>query len=363
MVQPKPKLVIARSILEKFAFTIMVMASFGLPSASGQTGDSTIDSWISGFARTGGNNLAPTALDPINYYATGLTKCNSSGAPPWEAKCPSDLLYTPNANTGGYQAFGVGVSNWPGGTYWYPVCYLVWVYYQIDPSLPGYWQLEVWCDWYYVQMADHTYGAAAARLLFGLDSLNTPWGLVPMSTLAFKANSVYTPADPSVVCTPNWGGTDAPCLEPDSYAVPSVGYEDKVLIQDNNCQKITRAGDASDASAGCFVRDGGNWLTDLPSPYPDTTALDGPSTYVASIGSIDPGSLAEGLPGGTMTLDVYFWWINFYQWGLEAGSNHSIQHNSAVTTYVPVPQCTSSTPWWCFFNVDQTTIAPAATVP
>lgn len=330
-------------------FSLIAAMALGFSTAQvaeAQTGDAVIDSWISNFQRKGGNSAAPTSLNP-SQYSSGVTKCNP-GPPASEGNCPSDLLYTPNANTGGYQAFGVGLNNFQGGTYWYPVCYIVWVYYY-DIG----WSLQTWCDWYYIQVLDHAYGAAAARVQFGTNTTVTPWSLRPMSTLAFKANNVYTPTIPSVECTPIWIGASAPCLaQSNVYAVTDAGYEDKILIDDHNCNVILRSDSSSDAAAGCFTRDGNRWLSDLPSPYPDTTASDGPTPYVAAIGSAAPEQISEG--------QTYFWWINFYQLGLESAGTHNIKHNSAVTTNIQsAPGCSALQPWNCYFNVDQTLIAPA----
>lgn len=337
-----------------FAITLMVPTV-----GSAQTGDSVIDGWLSGFQRKGGNSSPPGDLHP-NSYGGVIHKCNSPGAPSWEGNCPSDLLYTPNHWTGGYQAYGVGLNLWPGGYYWYRYCYPVWVYYEEYG-----WQLEIWCDYYLVQVTEHTYGAAAARITFGATNAgSSPWGPRPMSTMAFKGNNVYAPVVGEAWCTPVWLGSSAPCyLQSDKIAVPastggegsSVGYEDKIIIQDNNCNVTVRTDTYHDANNGCFTRDGGNWATDLPSPYPDTTKDDGPTPYISGIGTAAPTSLIEG--------QRYFWWINFYQMGLEAGTGHHIGHNAAITYKInSAPGCSSSALWNCYFNVDQTTIAPSSSV-
>jgi hypothetical protein len=337
------------------AFLILVGLWIVSPPASAQTGDALIDSYLSGFTSRGGNSLAPN-LGPSSYPNGILNACNSASAPSWEGNCPSDLMYTPNANTGGYQAFGVGINNWPGGTYYYPYCYPVIVWYQDE--LGWYYQIEIWCDWYYVTMPTHTYGVASARIKFGSLPVNGPWGSTPMSTLAFKGNAVHPPYVGSATCTPIFTGMSAPCVgQSNVIAVPDAGYEDKILIPDSGCNPTLgrRSGDASDASAGCFVLDGTMWATDLPSPYPDTTFLDEAPLYVASMGSANPRNIAENT--------TYTWWINFFQYGLESPTAKTITHNSAVTVNIPsAPGCSGSALWNCYFNVDQTTIAPQAQV-
>ncbi len=328
------------------------------PFSHAQTGDALLDSYLSGFSSRGGNSAAPN-LGPSSYPNGVLNACNSGSAPSWEGNCPSDLMYTPNANTGGSQAFGVGINNWQGGTYYYPYCYPVVVWYPYQDELGGwYYEIQIWCDWYYVTMPTHSYGVAAARIKFGSLPVNGPWGSTPMSTLAFKGNTVYPPYVGAATCTPIWTGMTAPCVgQSDVIAVNSAGYEDKIIIPDANCNPgvLGRTGGASDANNGCYVLDGNRWATDLPSPYPDTTFLDSAANYVPGMGSANPAAIQEQ--------KTYTWWLNFFQYGLEFPTSKTILHNSAVTSNVPAaPNCSSSQPWNCYFNVDQTSIAPPALV-
>ena len=319
-------------------------------SVAQPSGDSTIDNWLNGAQYKGGSSAAPTTLNPSNY-TTGLDKCNSTQAISSENNCTSDLFYTPNANTGGYQAFGVGFTNYASGTYYYPVCYIYWAWNGQDyvPTL--------YCNWYQYTINAHTYGAATARVKFGSNTTSTLWGTKPISTLAFKANNVYTPYYSSVVCQPNYTGSQAKCTSSsNAISVPNVGYEDKILVADHNCSLTQRTGSSSDANYNCFVRDGSQWWTDLPSPYPDTTYLDPGAWYVPSIGSAAPEQITEGY--------TYFWYLNFYQWAWESAASHTIYHGSSITTEITyAPNCSGSQLWNCFFQVDQTYIAPSTTIP
>jgi len=240
-----------------------------------------------------------------------------------------------------------------GGLYAVPDCYLS-VYY--NPSTEMY-EYGIFCDWYVLEVYKHTYGIAAARVTFGDDTTSTAsWGNKPMSTLAFKGNSTYQPFDWSVHCTPPaLPGTTAPCdtSASDVYAVLQVaGYEDKILIDDNDCTIFgVRQDDHSDAVANCFVRDGGNWWTNLPNYYVDTTASDSKPVSAAGVGTTHSKNIVEGV--------LYAWYITFYQMGEEAAPTaHTAKHNSAVTYHYPLV----SNPAFNYFNVEQTTIAPSSFV-
>lgn len=331
-----------------------VLTTFGLLfislHANAQTGDAQLDTWLSVYSTAAGNNTQPTNLTPANY-PNGVTKCKLSTAPSWETLCPSDLLYTPNANTGGYQAFGVGADYRPSGTYYYATCYVQWIY---NAFLDAYEPL-IFCNYQSVNIAAHTYGSAMARIKFGSNTTSTPFGAKPISTLAFKANITYLPNAPGITCTPtlNLVGA-APCatLQFDRYAIPGNGYEDKVLITDLGCTKLLRDGDDSDALANCYTHDGMNWQSDLPGVYRDTTASDTATNYVPGVGSVVPWAIIEN--------QTYYWWTDFYQWGQDPAGPISLRHNSAITTSIDLPggpPCGTS-PETCAFNVDQTTIAP-----
>ena len=339
--------------------------------ATAQSGDPTVDNWLAPFEYKNGNNSIPTAIAPPNYPI--LNSCNSSSSPPDEANCPSDLLYTPNANTGGSQAFGMGANLWEGGQYYYTSCWLV-PYYDSE----GWLRWTYYCQTQLVNVTAHTYGIAAAAIKFGQQTIATPWGTTPMSTLAFSSHVYdgYNP-QPQLRCTPNliyvgtgWGSAPCNSSVENVYIVPNVGYEDKIVLSpDAGCnppfwsvQPNLRSGEASDADYGCFVRDGSNWWTNLPSPYPDTTRLDGAATYVPGVGSASPEAIMEG--------QTYHWGLNFFQWGLEPG-DHTIRHSSAVTTFIDNVtggsiiglDCTPSRLYDCYFNVDQTSISSTSPLP
>jgi hypothetical protein len=146
---------------------------------------------------------------------------------------------------------------------------------------------------------------------------------------------------------------DAPCDPSQSnvYTVPNPGYEDKVVITDYGCNPPggNRTNTQWEAQYGCWVYDN-YFYSDLPAAYQDTVILDDTINFTPASGSADPGSIQEG--------DSYFWYYEFFQFGLEQHSSlHHLKHNVGVTTKVPfIPNC----PQWCFFSVEQTKIAPDA---
>jgi hypothetical protein len=270
----------------RFLISLGLLISFN--SFAAPSGDSVVDAWIAPYAYKFGNSAAPTFINPP-LYTNGYLLCNSMNATAWESTCPSDLTFTPNANTGGYQGFGVGLTNYPAGGYYVAVCYYVFYY----DSSGEVWSVAPVCDWYSVSWPDVALGTVAGRIEFGtgLSIYNSTWGNVPASTLAFKANSVYTPTA-AVYCDPdiNVSTLDAPCdaSQQNVYAVPEAGYEDKILIQDYSCTVTVRTNGNSDAIAGCLTHDS-YWYSDLPGAYRDSVLLDGPNYYVSASGSVDKG--------------------------------------------------------------------------
>jgi hypothetical protein len=193
-----------------------------------------------------------------------------------------------------------------------------------------------------------------------------------MSTLAFKANTVYLPEYGPAVCTPDFNllPAGAPCeTNPlvgvptqNVYAVIDAGFEDKIVMDDYGCNAtpiLGRSGQPSDAENGCFVRDlisPANWGSDLPAPYIDTTAFDDGELYQPGAGSANPEAIIEGA--------AYVWYTGFYQYGLESTATHTLRHISSVTSYVDnaISQaigCESSKPEFCYFQTDQTNIGPS----
>jgi hypothetical protein len=168
-----------------------------------QTGDPLLDSWIAPHTRKGGNTSVPLFLNPAAY--PDITGCNSGIGPSWETNCPSDLTFTPNANTGGYQAFGVGISSYPASEYWDYGCYMQWQYVWHNDS--G-WQEELVlvCDYQLVSLPAYANGEAGGRLRWGASQFyyGFPAGNWTLSTLAFKGSGF-------AVCAPAFNGTSAPC--------------------------------------------------------------------------------------------------------------------------------------------------------
>jgi hypothetical protein len=174
-----------------------------------------------------------------------------------------------------------------------------------------------------------------------------------MSTLAFKANSSYTPYTPSYQCDPDLTGLSAPCDTSYSnvFAVPEAGYEDKVLVQDFGCSPRlgARVNGTWDAEDGCFTYDS-YFYSDIPGAYQDSPILDSPDYFVPASGSVISSSIREGT--------MYTWLADFWQFGLESGLPHNAQHNSAVTTWY-YSNCGTN----CYFNVKQRRISPIVTIP
>jgi len=337
---------------------LLLVAALGcMQPANAQTLDPIIDEIIAPYGNRAGNSLAPSSLHPANYAAPRqLYSCNNSFfGPPWESLCPSDLMYTPNENTGGYQAFGVGIQNYPAGQYWYVVPYLVRVYYWDTNCDCWNYYWDVAYDWYLVNLPAFTTGTAAAGSKWGTTAYQiTPVVAATLSTAAFKASALAP-------CFPGYTGVEAPCggffPDTDTVFVPSAGYEDKVAIGET-CGLSERSGTATDGDAGCFYGYEG-WTTFPGAVYMDTTALDGPNNYVPGVGLTRPDLLPEGT--------TYYWLIDFFAYGNEPITFQQVTHRSAVTSRVGLsPFCLLYESTWgnsaCYFNVDQTTIAPASTL-
>ncbi|MEX0619684.1 MAG: hypothetical protein WDZ76_14725 [Pseudohongiellaceae bacterium] len=253
-----------RALISNYSRVLVVALTLILSTSTvwGQsTGDSFIDAAINGYSIKFGGNDTPNGLNP-SQYTNGVDKCSSSQAIAGEINCPSDLFYTPNPHTGGYQAWGVGLTLIEGSQSNYYYCY---AYY--DEIYPDYYEWTFDCEIIVEIVIAHTLGRAVGRIEFGENTTSTSsWGSKPMSTLAFKANNVYTPVDSNVACDPEtpsiFNGGAALCDDADDnvYAVPDVGYEDKVLIEDKNCNMPLeppilnrRVGDHSDVVFNCFT--------------------------------------------------------------------------------------------------------------
>jgi hypothetical protein len=342
----------------RFTFVLVILALAGIggtQAALAQSGDATIDDIIAPYANRAGNSLAPINIAPANYQVSGrhLYSCNSSVGPSWEGSCPSDLTYTPNQNTGGGQSFGVGIQNYPAGQYWYAVPYLEQVWYHDTNCDCDTYYWDVAYDLYLVNLPAFTTGTAAAGSKWGTTVYQiTPTVAATLSTAAFKA-SALTP------CVPDYLLETAPCgglLAPtDATYVASAGYEDKVVIAET-CGLSTRSGTSSDGDSGCFYGYEG-WTTFPGSVYMDTTADDSGPYYVPGIGITRPDQLPEGTK--------YYWLIDFFAYGNEPVTGQPVSHNGAVTYRVGwSPFCIAYESQWgngaCYFNVDQTGLAPSS---
>lgn len=322
-------------------------------SALAQTGDPIVDYYVTSYYQyRAGHTGAPENLNPSNYgngVGYDLLDCVYATSPSWETNCPSDLTYTPNANTGGYQAFGVGIKNWPAQAYWETECYWedTWVW---NPESHE-WEFDYVyvCDQHYVQTQAEAGGVAVGRVRWG--AYKSQFGIGgpyhKVSTLAFKGSS-FPPCNPTL--SPS--GVEAPCAGTGTY-VAGAGYEDKILIPDN-CPLPSRTGTYIDANSGCFYSYNGLWWSDLPSPYLDTTANDGPSYYIAAIGTPNASSIQEGW--------TYTWRVGFFHWGNES-VHGEVRHQGSLTIKKTIsPFCVLFSGTFgensaCHFNVDQTLLA------
>lgn len=332
----------------------LIAFSFAVPSSTfAQTGDPVVDYYVpvTYYPYRAGSTTSPSNLQPSNYGTLGfqLIGCAYASAPSWEDKCPSDLTFTPNAHTGGYQAYGVGVKNWPAETRTITDCGWedTWVWDEKSHE----WVIE----WIYVCHGE-TYtipaeagGYAVGRIKWGTTQF--PWSIAgppyhTLSTLAFKGSS-FPPCN--AVLAPD--GETAPCTGTGTY-VAGAGYEDKLLIPDN-CSLTQRTGTSADQNAGCFL--GGSWVSDLPSPYLDTTATDAPAYFVASVGTPNAASLQAGV--------TYTWRMGFRQRGNES-VHGQVRHQGSITKkFMNAAFCTLFSGTFgvnpsCYFNVDQVLLAP-----
>lgn len=358
--------------------TLLLASCLVAPVSRAQTGDLVVDLQINGHTWRAGNNLPATSLVP-SAYGSNPTACNSSGAPAWEDNCPSDLTYTPAAGTGGYQAFGVGISQVPGGTF-----------YEYIPVLRQEWDYECNCliwvfDYEYTEytVAAHAFGRAFARIRFGDYLVNTIVGEHYLSTLALKSASTHPAGLSSIECSPSriYGfGFDSPCnpIKQNAYIVPrgglptgigtpsrgvgiaEVGYEDKLIIPNPGCpSNYERTGHYADAYQGCFTFDQYNWYSNIPAAYQDTTKFDKGSPYVAGVGTATPAALIA-IGAGSNGAITYWWEINFIAFGTHSAAGQTVRHTANITTYGTGYPCIPNSGPLCQFNVDQTNIAPVS---
>jgi len=345
-------------------YMLFVLLAIASPprEATAQSGDPIVDSYLTSYyTNRVGSTAPPTNLILSNYgdHPNNYLKCDviaTPSAPPWEVNCPSDLTYTPNAHTGGYQAFGVGLKNIYATSYWDYYCTLEeqWVW---DPELGEYVLEYVYvCYYELVQVPAEVTAIAVARIKWGSNSyvFNDFTGLtLKLSNLAFMGG----PEPPVENCDPEniIFGADAHCTYPGTY-VSEAGYEDKIIVPDS-CSLSSRTGTWSDFYNGCFHSAGG--YTDLPSAYVDTNAADpGTGPFVLSVGT----ARARDLVTGT----TYTWRLYFGQGGNEPVTGSQVlRHTGSVTVKQPFHVfCNLYASVFgenaaCFFSVDQTNLTPA----
>lgn len=313
--------------------------------------------------RTGIARLAPGS------YNSQYTACNSPQAPPWEHNCPADTTYTPTLGTGGYTAYGVGISSDPGAQGWYPDCYLTLVYrcYENGDSSFCQWEPGIACDWYFINIPRQNYGLAAALMKFGPNTYQVNGSAVRLSTLAFEGAG-------QPQCTPDYNGITAPCESPlvlgenvvevpqaNVTYVPDAAYEDKVTIPDSGCSAFPfRFGSASDVNTfGCFGPFAA-WST-LPRPYLDSTLADPAREYRVGVGNVQ---MAAGQPGHVVPGQMYEWGVRFWQNGNPPiNTTAAVRHIGAIVTYPPFtatcgPRLGAIDNPLCYYAVDQTPLSP-----
>lgn len=251
---------------------VLLAAALAPRDAIAQSGDPVVDFYLpSYYGHRAGSTAPPSNLIPSNYgvsHPNEYLDCDVAStpgvAPPWEVNCPSDLTFTPNTHTGGYQAFGVGLKNIPASSYYDYRCEVVeqWVY---DPEFFEWrWDYAYVCYYQLVQIRAEVTAIAVARVKWGNTSyvFNDFTGLtLKLSNLAFAGG----PEPPVHDCRPAniTFGADARCTYPGTY-VSGAGYEDKIIVPDT-CSVSSRSGTWTDFHNGCFHSAGG--YTDLPSAH------------------------------------------------------------------------------------------------
>jgi hypothetical protein len=215
-------------------------------------------------------------------------------------RCPNDYTYTTRGITGGTTAWGAAIQqsggpvntvectlvyNWPGndtvGSYgWY--CYRV-VY-----NRPKW-----------------TYAAAVSKFSFGPAKTYVPVTVENPNTNPFTISTFAWNGVPQAAhggpaeCRPNGSPWDVarPCQSYDrdgSWVNAQSGFEDKIIIPNPHCTLGSRTGSTLDKNYGCFSAD--RFITNLPTPYLDTTFLDNGGSFTASIGVVNGRLLIPGFP-------------------------------------------------------------------
>jgi hypothetical protein len=325
-------------------------------AAWSQTGDSVVDSFVTPYyEHRNGGTAPPSVLQPSTYgpQPADLTRCGIGPSPPaHESSCPSDITYVPNVHTGGYQAFGIGLHNYPYYEDWIPECEMIPYPYWDGEGWSIEWVME--CTYHHVVAPAEAGGPGVSRIQFGANTVTLPHVpdvgqpavTAPISTLAFKGSHLQW-------CSPTYVGPTAPCVPAAGTYVPGAGYEDKITMPDN-CSLSTRTGTGSDANNGCFWTSPGLMWTNFPSAYQDTNSQDSGPTFVMSVGTPNAASLQEGV--------MYTTRWGYFQWGNETVPvGQTITHKGAVTSkHLATPFCAAMYGTFgeaaCWYNVDQTNI-------
>jgi hypothetical protein len=342
------------------------------------TGVHVVDTGFNGSQQFVDSYVDNTPMEKSGVPITNFLACNSSVE---GNKCPNDMTYTTRGNTGGKSAWSVGLGVYGGSGFRYQCGWFFQPYYDF-----GYrWQWR--CYWVEIQLRTTSVGGVTSAFTFGGLSKAIP--LAPgssetknhkVSTFAWSGDPIAYEGSPSV-CSPyrGFGGPDAPC-DPQTvngnFVLGQTGFEDKIVIPNPACTLFVRTGTLSDANNGCFIAD--EWVSNLPAPYLDTTALDTrlpfeTSKFVASVGSADGKQLrtaAEIPPGAVQKITNsaldYYWSIAFWAYGSNNGVGMSARHLQAVTFYdATADVCRNGTgnappygPAACMFNVDISVVGP-----
>lgn len=331
---------------------VYVLAFFSSAASAGASGDAVIDAFITNLQMSAGNSGGGVDDGGVQF-----TYCNSNGALPTEQNCPNDVTYTPSQHTGGYQAWGVGL------TKVIPFmlinrCWFIPTLVITGDGLQILWLYR--CYPSEEQLSPITLGAAYMRVKWGGDTGTAEGETVTKSTAAFKENVLTE-------CVPVPDNMEAPCGDSsDATYVDDSGFELKVYIPDPACNMPIlhgnfRYGDSRDLAYNCFLSSAGGWESDLPSAYLDTTLLDDEEDFLISVGTANPSGITEGT--------MYFSKVLFYSNGVyDSGSNLSTmesiasRHLGAVSVYLS-SECVygNPEPEFCFFNVDQTNLSATST--
>jgi len=313
-----------------------------------------------------------TANGKIDYVLDNdfLLGCDSSVT---NYHCPNDLTYTATGRfTNGLNAWGAGV-RWTGGSVNTVECELVynpgndtsntwgWVCYRVTVTSPKW-----------------TYATATMQFAFGTKKVWVPVTIdnpntVPyyVSTYAWKGPPQGPSGEPAQCDANGFSLTapDRPCPVFDrngNLVTGQSGFEAKIVIPNPSCGLTIRTGTSADKNLGCFSSD--SFVTNLPTPYLDTTFEDQPDNtgqnrFVESIGVVDGKQLVEGRPYNTQIMGSMKGWEDVRGNG---NPNYYVRHLQAVTVRdsqgtVCLTGVGSSGPGSdaaCMFNVDLSKVGP-----